>query len=93
MSKIRQGLNLKQSPKYPGLVIRFLEGHQVLYLVEGHHLLDPLLWESILENIKVLEYLEADLSASMKKSSLIQSDLSVSGQSTLYIFFTLETKA
>jgi hypothetical protein len=40
------------------------------------------------------EYLEpeAGLSGSMRNSNLIHSDLSVSGPSTLSIFFTLETK-
>jgi hypothetical protein len=53
MFKIRQGLTLQQSPKYPGLVRRFLHGHQVLNLTEDHHLLDPILWASILEDSKL----------------------------------------
>jgi hypothetical protein len=43
-------LNLQQIPRHPGLVCRFLHGHQVLNLTEGHHLLDPILWASILED-------------------------------------------
>jgi hypothetical protein len=38
------------------------------------------------------EYLESGFSESTRHSSLIHSDLSVSGPSTLPIFFTLETK-
>jgi hypothetical protein len=53
MFKIKQGLTLQQSPKYPGLVSRFLHGHQVLNLTEGHHPLDPLVWASILEDSKL----------------------------------------
>jgi hypothetical protein len=52
MFKIRQGLTLQQSPKHPGLVIRFLHGHQVLNLTEGHHPHD-LGIASILEDIKL----------------------------------------
>jgi hypothetical protein len=44
MFKIRQGLNLQQSSKHPGIVRRFLHGHQVLNLTEGHHPLGSLLW-------------------------------------------------
>jgi hypothetical protein len=47
-------LTLQQSPKYPGLVRRFLDGHQVLNFTEGHHPLDLILWESILEDRKLL---------------------------------------
>jgi hypothetical protein len=52
---VSQGLTLQQSPKHPGLVRRFLYGYQVLNLTEGHHPLDPLLWdpESILEDSKL----------------------------------------
>jgi hypothetical protein len=53
MIKLGQGLTLQQSPKHPGLVSRFLHGHQVLNLTEGHHLLDPILWASILEDSKL----------------------------------------
>jgi hypothetical protein len=53
MFKIRQGLTLQQSPKHPDLVSRFLHGHQVLNLTESHQPLDPLLWESILEDSKL----------------------------------------
>jgi hypothetical protein len=54
MFKIRQGLSHEQSLKHPGLISRFLHGHQVLNLTEGHHPLDPILWASILENSKLL---------------------------------------
>jgi hypothetical protein len=56
MLKKRQGLTLQQIPKHPGLVRRFLDGHQVLTLTEGHHSLDPILWypASILEDSKLL---------------------------------------
>jgi hypothetical protein len=47
-------LNLQQISKYPGLVRRFLHGHQVLDLTEGHHPFDPILWASILEDSKLL---------------------------------------
>jgi hypothetical protein len=53
MFKVGQELTLQQSPKHPGLVQRFLDGHQVLNLTEGHHPLDPLLLASILEDIKL----------------------------------------
>jgi hypothetical protein len=53
MLKIRQGWNLQQSTKHPGLVRRFLHGHQVLDLTEYHHPLDSVLWESILEDSKL----------------------------------------
>jgi hypothetical protein len=53
MFKIRQGLTLQQSPKHPGLVRRFLHGHQFLNLPEGHHPLDPMFWASILEDSKL----------------------------------------
>jgi hypothetical protein len=46
-------LTLQQSPKHPGIVRRFLHGHQVLNLTEDHHPLDPVLWASILEDIKL----------------------------------------
>jgi hypothetical protein len=52
--KVRQYLTLQQSPKYPGLVSRFLHEYQVLNLIEGHHPLDPFLWASILEDNKLL---------------------------------------
>jgi hypothetical protein len=49
-------LILQESPKHPGLVRWFLQGHQVLNLTEGHHPLDPILWDpaSILEDSKLL---------------------------------------
>jgi hypothetical protein len=55
MFKIRQGLTIQQSPKHPGLVSRFLHGHQVINLSEGHHPLDPILWDpaSIIEDSKL----------------------------------------
>jgi hypothetical protein len=53
MFKIRQGLTLQHSPKHPGLVCKFLHGHQVLNFTEGHHPLDPILWASILEDRKL----------------------------------------
>jgi hypothetical protein len=53
MFRVRQGLTLQQSPKHPGLVRRFLYWHQVLNLTEGHHPLDPVLWASIFEDIKL----------------------------------------
>jgi hypothetical protein len=59
MFKIRQGLTLKQSLKHPDLVSRFLHGHQVLNLMEGHHPLDPVLWPFILEDSKLLGVLAA----------------------------------
>jgi hypothetical protein len=52
--KIRQGLNLQQSPKQSGLVSRFLHGNQVLNLTEGHKALDSILWASIIEDSKLL---------------------------------------
>jgi hypothetical protein len=36
MIKIRQDLTLQQSPNYPGIFTRFLQGHQVLNLTERH---------------------------------------------------------
>jgi hypothetical protein len=55
MFKIRQDLTFQQSPKHPSLVSRFLHGRQVLNLTEGHHPLDPVLWDpaSILEDSKL----------------------------------------
>jgi hypothetical protein len=53
MFKISLALTLQQSPKHPGLVCRFVHGHQVLNLTEGHHPLDPILWASILEDSKL----------------------------------------
>jgi hypothetical protein len=53
MFKVRQALTLQQNLKYLGLVSRFLQGHQFLNLTEGYQLLDPFLWEYILENSKV----------------------------------------
>jgi hypothetical protein len=55
MFKIRQDLTIQQSPKHPGLVRRFLHGHQDLNLTEGHHSLNPILWHpaSILEDSKL----------------------------------------
>jgi hypothetical protein len=46
-------LTLQQSPKHPGHVSRFLHGHQVLNFTESHCPLDPILWESILEDSKL----------------------------------------
>jgi hypothetical protein len=96
MFKVVQGLTLQQSSKHPGLVRRFLHGHQVLNFTEGHHPLDPILCllHPSLEIANCQEYLEpqAGLSGSMRNSNLIHSDLSASGPSTLSIFFTLETK-
>jgi hypothetical protein len=43
MLKVRQGLALQQSPKYPGLVRRFLQQHQVLNLTEGYQHIKPLI--------------------------------------------------
>jgi hypothetical protein len=40
MIKVGQGLNVQQSPKHPGLISRFLQGHQVLNIKEGYHPLD-----------------------------------------------------
>jgi hypothetical protein len=94
MFKLRQDLTLQQSPKYPGLVRRFLHGHQVLNLTEGHHPLDPIPWV-LHQSLKIAncrEYLEAGLSGSMRNPNLIHSDLSASVPSTLSIFFNLETK-
>jgi hypothetical protein len=45
-------LTLQQSSKHPGIVSRFLQGHQILNLTESYHQLDPLLWASILEDSK-----------------------------------------
>jgi hypothetical protein len=53
MFKVRKGLTLQESPKHPGLVSRFLHGHQVLNVTESHHPLDPILWASILEDTKL----------------------------------------
>jgi hypothetical protein len=53
MFKTRQGFTLQQSPKHPGLVSRFLHGHQVLNFMKDHHPLDPVLWASILEDRKL----------------------------------------
>jgi hypothetical protein len=59
MFKVRKGLTLQQRPKYSGLISRFLHGHQVLNLMEGHHPLDQILWASILEDSKQLAVLGA----------------------------------
>jgi hypothetical protein len=56
--KVKQGLILPQIPKHPGLVHRFLQGHQVLNVTEGHQPLDPLLWASILEDSKLAGVIE-----------------------------------
>jgi hypothetical protein len=58
MLKVGKGLTHQQSPKYPDLVSRFLQGHQVINLKEGHHPLDPLLWASIIEDSKLPGVLE-----------------------------------
>jgi hypothetical protein len=94
MFKIRQGLTLHQSLKHPGLVSRFLHGHQVLNLTEGNYPINPVLWASILEEINCREYMEPDdgLSGPLRNSNLIHPDLSASVPSTLSIFFTLGTK-
>jgi hypothetical protein len=46
-------MNVQQNPEHPGLISRFLHGHQILNLTEGHHPLDLLLWESIFEDSKL----------------------------------------
>jgi hypothetical protein len=46
-------LTLQQSQKHPGLVRRFLHGHQVLNLTEGHHPLDAILWAPVLDYRKL----------------------------------------
>jgi hypothetical protein len=94
MLKVGQGLTLQRSPIHPGLGSKFFPGHQVLNLTKVHHQLDPLLW-NLHPSLKISncqEYLEAGLSGSMSNSNLIYSDLSASGPSNLYIFFTLKTK-
>jgi hypothetical protein len=53
MLRITQDLTLQQILKHPDLVSRFLQGHQVLNLMEGYHPIDLLLWESFLENRKM----------------------------------------
>jgi hypothetical protein len=76
MFKIREGLTLQQSSKHLGLVSRFLHGHQVLNLTEGHHPLDPILWvlHPSLKIANCREYLEpeAGFSGSMRNSKLIR---------------------
>jgi hypothetical protein len=54
MFKIIQDLFLPQSPKHPSFSCRSLKGNQFLNLEEGHQLLDPLLWPSIIEDTQVL---------------------------------------
>jgi hypothetical protein len=54
-------LTLQQNPKNPGLVRRFLHGHQVLNVPEGHHPHDPILWASILEDSNLLDLLGASI--------------------------------
>jgi hypothetical protein len=61
----------------------------VLNITEGHQALDPLLWASIFEDYKVLEVIRSWV-AWVPASSLISPLLSVSGPSSLSIFFTLE---
>jgi hypothetical protein len=58
MLKLGQGLTVQQIPKYPNLLRRFIDGHQVLNLTEGHHQIDPLFWEYILEDAKLSGVLE-----------------------------------
>jgi hypothetical protein len=55
MFKMRQGLTLQQSPKHPGLVNRFLQGHQFFNLTEDHHPRNSILWDptSIIEDSKL----------------------------------------
>jgi hypothetical protein len=53
MFKRRKDLTLQLTPKQTGLVRRFLHGHQLLNLTQDHHPLDPILWASILEDIKL----------------------------------------
>jgi hypothetical protein len=94
MFKIRQGFTFQQSPKHPGLVGRFLHGHQVLNLTSP----SPskyLIHSSGHPSLKIAncrDYLEpqAGFSGSMRNSNLIHSDLSSSGPSTLSIFFAME---
>jgi hypothetical protein len=57
MFKIRQGLALQKIPKHPGLVRRFLHGHQAFNITESHHPLDPIFLASILEDNKLLRVL------------------------------------
>jgi hypothetical protein len=54
MFKARQGLTFQ---KNSGIVIRSLQGHQVLNLMEGQHPLDSILWAYILEDSKLSEVL------------------------------------
>jgi hypothetical protein len=42
-------MTFQQSQKHPGIINRFLHGHQVINLTEGPHPLDSILWASILE--------------------------------------------
>jgi hypothetical protein len=49
MLKIRQSLLFQQSPKHPGLVSRFLQGH--FNLKEGHQQPDLLLWNLHLKTL------------------------------------------
>jgi hypothetical protein len=53
MLKITQGLALQQIQKHSGLVSISIQVNQALNLTEGHHPLDPLFWESIVEDNKV----------------------------------------
>jgi hypothetical protein len=47
-------LTFQDNPKYSGLVSRFFQCYQQDFnLKEGHYLLDPLPWESILEDSKL----------------------------------------
>jgi hypothetical protein len=88
---VGQGLTFQQSPKHPGLVNKFLHGHQVLNFTEGHQPLDIILWEYILEDNKLSGVL-GGLSGFMRSPNFIHSKLSASRPSTLSIFFTLETR-
>jgi hypothetical protein len=87
MLKVKQGLDLQQCPKHPGIFGRFLHGHKILNLTERRQQVStwsiPLEFASIFEELKCREYLKAELSESMKNSNLINSDLSASGPSTL----------
>jgi hypothetical protein len=91
-------LTLQQSPKHPGLVSRFLHGHQVLNLTEGHHPLDPLLWDPafILEDIKLTGVLGASSWFVWIHEKLQLDPLRLVSVRPIHLvmstFFTLETK-
>jgi hypothetical protein len=88
-------LTLQQSPKHPGLVSRFLHGHQVLNLTEGHHLLDPILWASMLEDSKLSGVLGASSWVVWIHEKLQLDPLRfvhIRRINLVHLFFTLETK-